>query len=276
LTYYIGIEGETDVGDFDSRLFFPETLGRKFSGSSLSGYDKTTQTYSSGYVSYHENGADYRIELWGNLKQAAHNDISGDVSYADVQKLVNGKLVTIGDWYVGNSDAPGTVYVPIQSLATLTPDILLQQTETLGAAQMDFYGRTGNDKLYGTASENIFNGQEGNDVFTGYAGKDQFLFALIGKANADHITDFTHGEDKIGIDLTSGGPFGDIAPNSHLKQIFHDITHSAEEKNDRIVYDRQTGVLSFDDDGSGKDKAVVFAHLDNHAKLDFHDFDIWS
>lgn len=275
MTYSVIIEAEYTT-DFNARLLFPETLNRKPSGSSLGSYDKATQTYGSGYISYNENGREYHIEVWGNLTKTGHNDITGDVRYAEVQEMINGKLVTIGDMYVGNSEAPGSVYVHIPSLASLTPDSLFAQVEKLGAAQLDLYGRAGNDKLYGNASGNVFNGGSGNDVLTGYAGKDQFVFEATGKDNADHITDFTHGQDKIIIGLTFNGPFGDITGNSHLKEIFHDITNSAEDKNDRILYNSHTGTLSFDDDGSGADKAVVFAHLDNHAKLDFHDFEIWS
>ena len=45
------------------------------------------------------------------------------------------------------------------------------------------------------------------------------------------------------------------------------------DKNDRIIHDRATGNLYFDRDGSGtKYDAVLFAHLDNGAKLDASDF----
>jgi Ca2+-binding RTX toxin-like protein len=261
--------------DFDSRLLFPQTLGQTFSDSSLHDYDKATQTYGSGDVTYHENGVEYHIKVWGHLTGGTGNDISGGIDDFELQKVVKGKLVTIGQMFIG-SDTTGEVYVPVQSLAALTPDILFKQTETFGFARLDLMSFGGDDKLYGSTSENSFDGGEGNDVFTGYAGKDRFIFALTGKDNADHITDFTHARDQIVIELEAGGPFGDISHDSHLKQIFHDITNSAEDKNDRIIYDRDTGILSFDDDGSSKDKAVIFAHIDNHAKLDFHDFVIWG
>jgi Ca2+-binding RTX toxin-like protein len=272
MTYFVSIDAEM-TRDFNSNMLFPQTLNKKPSGSFLSGYDDATSTYSSGYISYNENGHKYRIEVWGSLTDAAHNDITGDVSEADVKEWVNGRFVNVGSWTVGRNILPGRISVHIASVASLTLDSLIDDAAKLGTTLSVLTGREGNDKLYGNDADNFIQGWTGNDVLVGRGGKDDFIFEHIGKANADHITDFAHGQDKIDIVIDGDGPFLSLSGDIHPRQIFHDITNAAEDKNDRILYDSSTGVLSFDDDGSGHDKAIVFAHLDNHAKLDYHDFD---
>jgi hypothetical protein len=83
------------------------------------------------------------------------------------------------------------------------------------------YGGAGNDTLYGGDGKDIVNGGAGNDLIgggygadalTGGTGKDTFQYILAkesGPASStrDTITDFTHGQDKIGISLMAGPAF---------------------------------------------------------------------
>ncbi len=46
----------------------------------------------------------------------------------------------------------------------------------------------------------------------------------------------------------------------------------AKDRNDYIVYDKKTGVLSYDPDGSGAKKAVEIATLQVKASLTYKDF----
>ena len=68
------------------------------------------------------------------------------------------------------------------------------------------YGMTGNDRLDGGAGNDWLEGGAGQDGLTGGTGADQFVFrdgdfAGANAANADRITDFTHGEDHIRLNF---------------------------------------------------------------------------
>lgn len=68
------------------------------------------------------------------------------------------------------------------------------------------YGLGGNDTLIGGAGNDLLQGGAGRDVMTGGDGKDSFVFATgdFGGATpigADEITDFTHGQDHIRLNL---------------------------------------------------------------------------
>ncbi len=135
-------------------------------------------------------------------------------------------------------------------------------------------GGGGNDKIYGKG---------GNDVLTGSAGKDWFVFdTKMGKANLDTIKDFKPGQDKIVLDnalfKSSKSFYSAIkkgTPEKPLKlsKSFFTIGSHAKDKNDYLVYNKKTGVLSYDKDGSGKGDAVEIAKLSNKAFLSYKDFD---
>jgi Ca2+-binding RTX toxin-like protein len=88
------------------------------------------------------------------------------------------------------------------------------------------YGGAGNDLLVGGGGNDVLDGGTGNDVLiggygqdtlTGGAGQDRFVFNVpVGRANADVITDFTAGEDKIVLDkeVFGANPFAQLAYNA--------------------------------------------------------------
>jgi 16S rRNA U516 pseudouridylate synthase RsuA-like enzyme len=63
----------------------------------------------------------------------------------------------------------------------------------------------------------------------------------------------------------------EIAPGLLNKKYFT-VGHKAKDKNDYIVYNKKTGVLSYDSDGSGSKAAVEFAQLKKGAILKYSDF----
>jgi Ca2+-binding RTX toxin-like protein len=111
-------------------------------------------------------------------------------------------------------------------------------------------GTPGGDRLDGAGGNDTLAGLAGNDVLTGGAGADKFVFREWGAANADRVTDFTHGTDKIVLDdavftrLTANAAQGLKATNFRSGR-------AALDSNDFIVYDPGTGKLFYDPDGSG-------------------------
>jgi Ca2+-binding RTX toxin-like protein len=132
-------------------------------------------------------------------------------------------------------------------------------------------GNADANKLFGGAEADTINGGLGNDTLKGNGAADRFVFdsQLDATANVDHIVDFKHDLDKIALDK-------DIFKKLSGKVLSDDFFHAAataHDKNDHILYQQKSGMLFYDADGKkpGADP-VLFAVLDNHAKIDAGDF----
>lgn len=145
-------------------------------------------------------------------------------------------------------------------------------------------GSNFNDTLTGNDGVNFLEGGLGNDVLTGGAGKDDFLmYSPLGANNIDTITDFNPSEDLIKL---SDSIFQNVY-NGYQRSLFQGIrpesfvanaTGTAMDRDDRLVYNTTTGVLSYDADGNGTGSAIVFAVLgtDVHPTLTYNSFTMQS
>ena len=127
-----------------------------------------------------------------------------------------------------------------------------------------------NDRLTGTAGTQTLTGQfgadtiwgaSGADTLWGGGGNDAFVFREMGTANADRVSDFASGSDKVQLDdsaflaIGAGGNFasGDVrfwsAPGAT----------AGHDANDRVIYNQTTGSLYYDADGSGSGMAQLIA-----------------
>jgi Ca2+-binding RTX toxin-like protein len=89
----------------------------------------------------------------------------------------------------------------------------------------------------------------------------------LGAANLDRVLDFMP-EDTLAL---SSKVFKGLAKGGLAKSAFR-IGSEAHDADDRILFNRKTGVLSFDADGSGAEhEAVAFAKL-KIKSLGAHDF----
>jgi 16S rRNA U516 pseudouridylate synthase RsuA-like enzyme len=59
---------------------------------------------------------------------------------------------------------------------------------------------------------------------------------------------------------------------SKLKASYFKIADKAQDKDDYIIYNKKTGVLSYDADGSGSKAAVDFAVIKKNLSLTYNDF----
>ncbi len=133
-------------------------------------------------------------------------------------------------------------------------------------------GEAGQDTLRGGAGSDLLDGGLAADVLIGGADADSFRFSTaLGDGNIDRIRDFDVAEDLILLarDIFDGiGDLGALAFGA-----FHSSsTGAAQDADDRIVYDRDNGFLSYDADGSGQEDAIRFARLAADLNLSTEDF----
>ena len=133
-------------------------------------------------------------------------------------------------------------------------------------------GMGGDDRLTGGDLNDSLSGGAGQDVLIGGSGRDAFVFdvALIA-GNLDHIADFKAVDDVIQLGRTGPGPFDALSFGALDPQAFH-LGTTAAKASQHVLYDRATGTLAYDADGTGGAAAVVFAILDNMPKIDAADF----
>jgi Ca2+-binding RTX toxin-like protein len=134
-------------------------------------------------------------------------------------------------------------------------------------------GDTKANELDGGKGSDVLNGGGGKDTLTGGAGADKFVFSTkLGSSNVDTIVDFKHDSDVIALD---DAIFSKIGPSLSKGEFYAKAgATKAHDGNDRIIYDKATGKLYYDDDGKGGHAAVLFAKLSGHPTLDAGDFAI--
>lgn len=132
-------------------------------------------------------------------------------------------------------------------------------------------GGGGNDTIHAGPGNDTLNGGSGNDTLYGGSGQDQFLFntTLNAATNVDKIKDFSVTDDTIALDQTVFShisTLGTLDPNA-----FYTGT-SAQDSDDRIIYDSTTGNIYYDPDGNGSSAQVLFAHVTPGLALTNADF----
>ena len=113
------------------------------------------------------------------------------------------------------------------------------------------------DTLLGGAGNDEITGLFGDDTVTGGAGADRFIFT--GNDGIDKITDFSVVDDTIvvladsfGSGLKSGAA---ITPDQFT------IGTGATDASDRFIYNKTSGALFFDADGTGTTEQIQLATL---------------
>jgi serralysin len=132
---------------------------------------------------------------------------------------------------------------------------------TGNALNNSFWGNAASNVLNGGAGNDYLTGAGGNDTLTGGVGIDRFHFASPAQG-VDTITDFGVGTDKLSIAaLAFGG--GLVAGAAVTAAQFLTVTtgSAATSASQRLIYNRTSGGLFFDADGSGVGAAVQFGVL---------------
>lgn len=155
----------------------------------------------------------------------------------------------------------------------------------LGGAGNDLvYGNAGNDRVDGGVGRDLVHGGSGNDwvyggsgtdTLKGGSGRDAFVFDTKPNKsnNSDRIIDFKAADDRIVLDNAVFTKLGQgSAQGVKIKADMFVIGTKAQDGQDRIIYDRDSGSLYYDRDGTGSAVQVKFAAISNKAKLTYHDF----
>lgn len=132
-------------------------------------------------------------------------------------------------------------------------------------------GGSGNDSLWGASGNDLLKGGTGKDWLKGGSGADAFVFSgKLTKGNVDTIADFSRKHDTIILDRDAFElPYGVLRKSAFYAAAGATEAHDAS---DRIIYDRTTGRLYYDEDGKGGDAAIHFATLTGHPSIGADDF----
>jgi Ca2+-binding RTX toxin-like protein len=214
-------------------------------------------------------GNDTGNEIIGN---AGHNYIDGRGGVDQmIGRLGNDTYIVdhASDSVVeGNGQGSDGVYA--FTSWTLTPGADVETIIAASGNNMNLTGNTSGNILQGNNANNILNGGDGNDDLTGYGGQDSFLFntPLNAASNIDRINDFNVADDTIRLEQAIFPAFGvgTISADQFV------ISSSAQDANDRIIYNSSTGALFYDSDGVGGNAQVQFAELGRGLALTNADF----
>ena len=137
------------------------------------------------------------------------------------------------------------------------------------------WGHTGNDTIWGGSGNDFILGEAGRDLLTGHGGYDAFVFThKPSSSNVDTITDFSVRSDTIVLSTAIFKGVG--AAGRDMKASAFWTGTAAQDTNDRIIYNKATGSVLYDPDGTGSRSAVEFAKIDANLKLTYKDFYIMA
>ena len=179
----------------------------------------------------------------------------------DVARYDKASVVDLLDRSLNAGEARGDM---LTSIEQLEGSVEADRFYGSGAADI-LAGKGGNDTLVGRGGNDVLVGGAGLDQLEGGAGADRFGFEGLFDGR-DTVADFVAGQDKIAIDGTG---FGIGAINLVSRSSHPEPADSAAV----FLFETNTGILSFDADGTGAGAAVEIALLqDVTGRLGVGDF----
>jgi Ca2+-binding RTX toxin-like protein len=132
------------------------------------------------------------------------------------------------------------------------------------------YGGRGNDKLFGGSGHDYLRGEFGKDTLTGGSGNDRFVFDTAPtKSNMDTITDFSVKYDSIQL---AASVFTKAGSKGSLKAKAFWSGSAAHDRDDRVIYNDESGYLYYDPDGTGSAPKKMIAKLSKDLAITHKDF----
>ena len=147
-------------------------------------------------------------------------------------------------------------------------DVISGSTEDDGLG-----GYAGNDRISGLDGNDTLVGGLGKDTLIGGSGADVFVFdaALNNTSNVDSVTDFVAGDDSIqlskAIFTALSGDVGGLLSTAQFA-----LGKAATSAQTVVIYDKASGTIFYDADGSGSRSAFKVAVIGSKPVLDATDF----
>ncbi|WP_114945674.1 hypothetical protein [Microvirga calopogonii] len=228
-------------------------------------------------------GADGNDSLYGN----AGNDIlDGQAGDDRLDGGLGADMLSGGtgnDTFIVDSSGDKVIEVSGQGADTILTSVSYvldanSEVETLNATSGAAINLTGNkyaNTLIGNDGANKLYGGLGNDRLTGGAGKDTFVFdtKLNKSTNVDTLTDFNVKADKFWLENKFFSKLGKGSSKGiKLNADMFVKASKAQDAEDRIIYNKNTGYLYYDPDGTGAASQISFAKLTKGLKLTYAHF----
>ena len=212
-----------------------------------------------------------RNTLTGN---AAANVLDGAAGGDTMRGGAGGDTYVVDDLRDVVVEAAGKGTDTVRSSISFKLGANVENLSLTGSSAINGSGNELGNTLVGNGYANVLDGGSGADVLTGGGGRDTFAFTSVpGSSNIDRIADFQPGLDKILLAGAAGSPFAGLASGTLGAAAFH-TGATAHDADDRIIYDRATGSLFYDADGSGSGAAVQFATIAPKLSVAFDNFSI--
>lgn len=124
-------------------------------------------------------------------------------------------------------------------------------------------GTNFSNRLQGARGDDILLGKDGNDELIGGEDLDYFVFdtAPNTSTNVDRILEFSVPDDMILLDNKVMDGLGTTLGTLAAEKFWKSTAGVAHDADDRIIYDTDSGRLSYDANGNAAGGAVHFASL---------------
>jgi Ca2+-binding RTX toxin-like protein len=260
----------------DKLVSIESLIGSRTGGDGLLGNNKKNTIYGLG-------GSDSLLGAAGNdlLSGGAGYDYllggtgadtldGGDGRDTAAYSLSAGVIVDLTGAVQATGEAKGDKLISIESLdgSNRGNDSLFGNKDS-----NHLRGLGGNDRLNGRAGDDQLFGGTGGDQLTGGAGNDVFWFDTApGATNVDTIKDFVPYQDTLRFDTSV---FRELEFRD-INTLIHFGTLATQDANDRVTYDKSTGNLYYDTNGSGAGQSIKVAVLQKNLALTISDFQFYS
>jgi Ca2+-binding RTX toxin-like protein len=196
--------------------------------------------------------------------------LPNDVSRSDAPLYGQLQYMNVNDVLSGTADSD-------RILGGIGNDVIYGGSENdrlSGEAGNDrLWGSAGNDTLSGGANDDRLYGGYGSDALLGGSGKDAFVFhaKLSNPADVDTIRDFSVSSDTVWLE---NKVFTALGAAGRLKSAAFWTGDEAHDATDRVIYDRNDGILYYDPDGHGAAEQVAVTKISKGLKMTAADFQI--